>query len=289
MITIDGKQTAEHIYEDLKQKIKDLKENHDTIPGLSIIIVGDKSDSVIYVRMKEKMCHRLGIKSQVVRMPGNSTQQQVIEKVKELNNDSTIHGILIQLPLPKHLNEFDILHTVDINKDVDGFHQTNMYKLFLNQNPPFYPCTPDGCMELLRKHGIKIEGKNAVVIGRSRIVGLPMALMLNHANATVTLCHSKTIDVKSYTQKADIIIVACGKPEFIKKDWIKEGVTIIDVGINRVDYPASKKGYKIVGDVDFNDVKDKVSAITPVPGGVGPMTIAMLMKHAVQSAMNSVM
>ena len=282
MNKIDGKHLSTEIYTDLEKKIKEIKNQYNVVPGLSIVLIGSNADSVIYVNMKKKACKKLGIHSEIVKFSENTKQEKVIKCIDNLNKSNKIHGIIIQLPLPKHLDEFKILSLIDIHKDVDGFHQTNMYKLLLNQSPLFFPCTPDGCLYILKKMEVEISGKNIVLIGTSRIVGLPLALMLMHNEATVTLCHIKTKNIKEHTRNADILIVACGQAEMVKKDWIKKDVIILDVGINRI---MKDNTYKIVGDVDYEDVKDTVSAITPVPGGIGPMTVAMLMKHTVDAVL----
>jgi len=282
MKIINGKLISKDIYSELSAKIKDI----DIIPGLAVILVGDRVDSNTYVRMKEKKCQQLGIYSKVIRFNDTVEESEIINAITDLNNDNSIHGILIQLPLPKHINENNVLSKVCLTKDVDGFHCSNIGNLTLNKQPTFIPCTPKGCIELLKRSEIDIEGKHAVILGRSNIVGLPLSLLLLHENATVTICHSRTKDVKNITQTADILIAACGRMEMVKSDWIKEGCVIIDVGINSKNDATRKRGYRLVGDVDFEDVKDKVGHITPVPGGVGPMTIAMLMSQTVESAVN---
>ena len=282
MKLINGKLISKDIYSELSAKIKDI----DITPGLAVILVGGRVDSNTYVRMKEKKCQQLGIYSKVIRFNDTVEESEIVNAITDLNNDNSIHGILIQLPLPKHINENNVLSKVSLTKDVDGFHCSNIGNLTLNKQPTFIPCTPKGCIELLKRSGIDIEGKHAVILGRSNIVGLPLSLLLLHENATVTICHSRTKDVKNITQTADILIAACGRMEMVKSDWIKEGCVIIDVGINSKNDATRKRGYRLVGDVDFNDVKDKVGHITPVPGGVGPMTIAMLMSQTVESAVN---
>ena len=282
MKIINGKLISKDIYSELSAKIKDI----DITPGLAVILVGGRVDSNTYVRMKEKKCQQLGIYSKVIRFNDTVEESEIVNAITDLNNDNSIHGILIQLPLPKHINENNVLSKVSLTKDVDGFHCSNIGKLTLNKQPTFIPCTPKGCIELLKRSEIDIEGKHAVILGRSNIVGLPLSLLLLHENATVTICHSRTKDVKNITQTADILIAACGRMEMVKSDWIKEGCVIIDVGINSKNDATRKRGYRLVGDVDFDDVKDKVGHITPVPGGVGPMTIAMLMSQTVESAVN---
>ena len=285
MKLINGKLISKNIYSELSSKIRFLKDIN-IIPGLAVILVGDRVDSNTYVRMKEKKCQQLGIYSEVVKFNDTVKETEIVNKITDLNNNNSIHGILIQLPLPKHINENNVLSKVSLTKDVDGFHCSNIGNLTLNKQPTFIPCTPKGCIELLKRSEIDIEGKHAVILGRSNIVGLPLSLLLLHENATVSICHSRTKDIKNITQTADILIAACGRMEMVKSDWIKEGCVIIDVGINSKNDATRKRGYRLVGDVDFEDVKDKVGHITPVPGGVGPMTIAMLMSQTVESAVN---
>jgi 5,10-methylene-tetrahydrofolate dehydrogenase/methenyl tetrahydrofolate cyclohydrolase len=283
MQIINGKDISQKIYESLVVRIDKLKQKS-IVAGLAVILVGSRPDSQTYVRMKRQKCESLGIHSVQYTFDTDVTQEQLISTIQELNVDSKIHGILIQLPLPKHINESAVLNHVSLDKDVDGFHMDNISLLTLNQNPKFVPCTPDGCMYLVKQFIPDITGKNAVVVGRSRIVGLPMALMLLHNNATVTICHSKTKDLPDIIRNADILIAACGQPKMIKSNWIKDDAVVIDVGINSIADPTSEKGYKLVGDVDSDGI-DKINcAITPVQGGVGPMTIAMLMEHCVTSA-----
>ena len=286
MQTIDGKEISQHIYQSLVKRIEILS-THSIIPGLAVILVGSRPDSQTYVKMKRQKCETLGIYSRQYTFEENITQDEIIATIEQLNIDPKIHGILIQLPLPKHINEGEVLNKVVLHKDVDGFHMNNISLLTLNQKPLFVPCTPDGCMKLIKTYLPDITGKHAVVVGRSRIVGLPMALLLLHSNATVTICHSKTVDLPLKIKEADILIAACGQPKMIKSNWIKEGAIVIDVGINSIQDETSAKKYKLVGDVDQNGI-DKINcAITPVPGGVGPMTIAMLMEHCITSAERS--
>lgn len=281
MKIIDGKEVSNFIYLKLKEKIKLLEKR----PCLSVIIVGNRKDSNAYVGMKRKKCIELGINSSILKLSELITQMELLSKIEELNNDNYIDGILVQLPLPDHIDKNLILESIDVEKDVDGFHYSNMGKLAINTNPSFYPCTPLGVIELFKYYNIDLEGKNIVVIGKSNIVGLPLSLLLMHQEATVTVCHIKTKNIKDITRKADILISACGQPQMIKKDWIKDNVDIIDIGISPIKDDTKKKGYRLVGDVDFEDVKEKVNYITPVPGGVGPMTVAMLMKQTVLSSM----
>jgi len=283
MNIIDGKAIAKEIKNDIKNKVNNMQIK----PGLGIIIVGNKKDSHTYVNMKKKACEETGIFNLDIIMPENSLEDEIIECIQTLNKNTKIHGILVQLPLPKHLNQERILSYIDINKDVDGFHPKNMGALALNQtNFYFKPCTPLGCIELIDRYKIQLEGKCVTVVGFSNIVGMPLSLMLAHRGATVSICHIKTPDIKLFTKIADIVIVACGCPALITTEHIKQDAVVIDVGINHIRCDKSKRGFKIVGDVDFNNVKNKVSAITPVPGGVGPMTIAMLLNNTVSAAIN---
>ena len=277
---IKGSEISKQIKEELKQEVARLKEKHNLTPGLATILVGEDEASKVYVGQKEKTCKELGIHSERINLPGNTIEAELLALVEKLNKDSRIHGILVQLPLPKHINETNVLYAIDPKKDVDGFHPVNVGKLMLGE-PDFIPCTPHGIQELLIRSGVKTDGAEAVVVGRSNIVGKPIANMLlqkkKGANATVTICHTGTKDLASHTKRADILIVAAGKPKTITADMVKEGVVVIDVGVNRLETG-------LVGDVDFETVKEKAKAITPVPGGVGPMTIAMLMHNTVQAA-----
>lgn len=272
---LNGKKLSKKILEKLKSNICLLKNK----PGLGLIIVGNRKDSMTYVRMKKKACEKVGIISTIIELPENIKQEDLILEVKKMNNDKMIDGILVQLPLPKHIDENKVLLTIKVDKDVDGFHPVNIGNLVLNKNNPIIACTPKGCIKILEDNNIEIEGKHAVIIGRSNIVGKPLALLLLNKNATVSICHSKTKNINEITKKADILVVACGKAQFVKKEWIKKDCIIIDVGINFIDDNTRKSGKRLVGDVDFNDVIDKVKLITPVPGGVGPMTIAMLLQN----------
>ena len=280
MKILDGKYISNLIYKELRKEIEEFKIK----PGLSVILVGDRPDSLAYVNMKVKKCRELGINSNVIKYSSNDvTDDLLCNKIRVLNKDKSVSGILIQLPLPNHINKGLILSMVSLEKDVDGFHFENMGRLAVNNNPLFTPCTPAGCIEILKRYNIDVTGKKVVVIGKSSIVGLPLSLMLLHLDATVTVVHIKTKNIESETKTADILISACGQAEMIKNNWIKENTIVIDIGINTIPDKTKKKGYKLVGDVDFESVKDSVSYITPVPGGVGPMTIAMLMKHTVES------
>ena len=275
---LEGKVFATQIKESVKAEVEYLTSMHGITPGLVVIIVGENPASKVYVTNKHKACAEVGIYSEVVQMPGTITKEQLLAKITDLNVDSTIHGILLQLPLPDHLKQYEteFLNSIHPDKDVDGFHPINVGKLAIGQEH-LVPCTPCGCIKMLELANIEIAGKHAVIIGRSNIVGKPMANLLLMRNATVTICHSHTVDLSSITRNADILIVAIGKPNFVTKDMVKPGAVVIDVGINRtVDK-------KLVGDVDFEQVKEVASALTPVPGGVGLLTIAMLLSNTVKA------
>ena len=274
---IDGKSIAKELRESLAPRVAALKERGIT-PGLTVIVVGDDPASAIYVRNKERACVKLGMNSQVLRFPAETTQEEILNTVRLLNQDDSVHGILVQLPLPRHIDEQAVLRAIDPDKDVDGFHAMNAGRL-MNGEPGFVACTPKGVMRLLEVSGVELDGKNAVVVGRSNIVGKPMALLLLQKNCTVTIAHSHTKDLTAVTRSADILVVAVGRAGFITGDMIKPGAAVMDVGINRVDG-------KVVGDVDFESAKEVASCITPVPGGVGAMTIAMLMENTVEAAEN---
>jgi methylenetetrahydrofolate dehydrogenase (NADP+)/methenyltetrahydrofolate cyclohydrolase len=285
-LIIDGSAIAEEIREELKSKIAELKSRGVT-PGLAVVLVGEDPASQVYVRMKGKSCEELGLYSETIRLPAEYKEDALLKLIDDLNANPKIHGILVQLPLPDHINETKVLNRISPEKDVDGFHPVNVGRMLIG-DPGFLPCTPHGVQELLVRSGNSPEGKHVVVVGRSNIVGKPVAAILMQkkkgANATVTVCHSRTKDLPSVTRQGDIVIAAMGVPQFIKADMVKEGAVVIDVGVNRVDDPSAKRGYRLVGDVDFEAVKEKASAITPVPGGVGPMTIVMLIKNTVLSA-----
>jgi methylenetetrahydrofolate dehydrogenase (NADP+)/methenyltetrahydrofolate cyclohydrolase len=284
---IDGRKIAEDIINEIRSELPLNK----IVPGLALIIAGNNPSSEIYVNMKAKKCAELGYYSIVERLAENTAEDALLKLIDKYNKDKQVHGILVQLPLPGHINEIKILESVDFKKDVDGFHPVNSGRLVIGEKC-FVPCTPAGIIELLKRYQIDTQGKNVVVIGRSNIVGKPITNLLyqknKFANSTVTICHSATNDIASHTKSADIIIAAIGKPHFLKADMIKDGVVIIDVGINRVEDLNAKKGYRIVGDVDFESCLPKVKMVTPVPGGVGPMTIAMLMKNTLDSALKRV-
>jgi methylenetetrahydrofolate dehydrogenase (NADP+) / methenyltetrahydrofolate cyclohydrolase len=285
---IDGKRIAAEIRNEIKSRVGDLK-NTGIVPGLAFIIVGEDPASKIYVNSKEKSCTELGFFSVVKRLPGETDENDLIRIIKEFNSDTAIHGILVQLPLPKHIDEQKVISAIDYKKDVDGFHPVNLGRLVIGLKS-FIPCTPNGIIELLKRSEIETSGKNAVVIGRSNIVGKPIAnlLLQKNLNCTVSVCHSGTKDITHFTKHADIIILAMGKPNFLTGSMIKDGCTIIDVGINRVEDKSLPKGYRIAGDAEFHSCYEKCSKITPVPGGVGPMTIAMLLKNTLESAENNI-
>ena len=281
---LDGKKVSDNIKKLLEEEVSkfNVNNNINSKPGLGIILVGNRKDSETYVRMKKNACEKIGINNFDVRLPEDISQDELILEIEKMNNNSEIHGILVQLPLPKHINTNIVLNKVKLSKDVDGFHSTNFGNLALKRfDEAILPCTPAGCMEILDYYNYDIKGKHVVVIGKSNIVGLPTSLLCLHREATLSVCHLLTKNIKEITRLADVLIVACGDPKFVKKDYIKEGVIILDVGINNIPDKTKKTGYRIVGDVDFDDVIDKVEAITPVPGGVGPMTIAMLLKNTV--------
>jgi len=274
---IDGKKIAKNIREELKSQINDQKEEG-RVPGLAVVLVGDNPASETYVGMKEKAAVEIGIHSELHDVDSDISQEELLNLVDQLNNDNKIDGILVQLPLPDHIDELSVIEAIDPGKDVDGFHPINTGRLFSGQKDllRFDPCTPLGIIELIERKGIDIEGKNAVIVGRSNIVGKPVAHLLLERNATITVCHSRTKDLKGKTLDADILVAAVGRPNFITGDMVKEGSCVIDVGINRVDG-------ELVGDVEYDTAYERAGAITPVPGGVGPMTIAMLMKNTVKA------
>jgi methylenetetrahydrofolate dehydrogenase (NADP+)/methenyltetrahydrofolate cyclohydrolase len=283
---IDGKQIAAEIREELKAEVAGLKEQG-VVPGLGVILVGEDPASQSYVTAKERACENIGIFSDDNRLPADASQEELLKLVDRMNNDPKINGILVQLPLPKHIDEAAVLLAIDPDKDVDGFHPMNVGKMMVGEKA-FLPCTPNGVVQLLIRSGVETAGAHVVVVGRSNIVGKPVANMLlqkkEGANATVTLCHTRTKDLAFHTRQADIIIAASGWPNTITADMVKEGVVVIDVGVNRVEDASRERGYRLVGDVDFEAVKEKASLITPVPGGVGPMTITMLLFNTVESA-----
>lgn len=284
---ISGTKIAKQIRQELTQEIAQLKDKHNLVPGLATVIVGDDPASQVYVGSKVKTCQALGIYSEKYDLPAETSEQTLLSLIDRLNKDSKIHGILVQLPLPKHINENNILMAIDPKKDVDGFHPVNVGKLMIGE-PDYLPCTPHGIQELLLRTGVETEGAEVVIVGRSNIVGKPVANILLQksagANATVTVCHTRTRDLVAHTRRADILIVAAGgKPRAIIADMVKEGAVVIDVGVHRIGKTAEGKSI-LCGDVDFESVKEKAKAITPVPGGVGPMTIVMLMSNTVKAA-----
>lgn len=282
---IDGKVIAAKVREQVRSGVEKLEAEHGFRPGLATVLVGEDPASATYVRMKQRMCEDLGIRSIGHTLDKDASQEEVEALVAELNADNKVNGILVQLPLPDHLDEEAVLNKIDLTKDVDGFHPVNIGRLAMKgRDPLFIPCTPYGVMVMLEESGVKISGAEAVVVGRSNIVGLPVAMLLQKANATVTICHSRTRDLAAHTREADILIAAIGRAEMITGDMVKPGAAVIDVGINRVDDPEAKRGYRLVGDVEFESAKEVAGAITPVPGGVGPMTIAMLMRNTLHAA-----
>ncbi|CAA0176858.1 bifunctional methylenetetrahydrofolate dehydrogenase/methenyltetrahydrofolate cyclohydrolase FolD [Tenacibaculum maritimum] len=282
MVLLDGKKTAANIKEEIALEVAELKRMNQKTPHLAAVIVGDDGASLTYVNAKVKACERVGFESTLIRLPKETTEEELLNEIAILNVNKEIDGFIVQLPLPKHINEQKIIMAIDPTKDVDGFHPTNVGKMTLNL-PTFISATPFGILELLDRYHIETSGKNVVVIGRSHIVGSPMSILLSQkrkiGNATVTITHSRTQNLEAITQQADIIIAALGIPEFLKGNMVKKGATIIDVGITRIADTSKKSGYRLVGDVDFKGVSLKASFITPVPGGVGPMTIAMLLKN----------
>jgi methylenetetrahydrofolate dehydrogenase (NADP+)/methenyltetrahydrofolate cyclohydrolase len=283
---ISGTEIAKQIREELQAEIARLKEEHNLVPGLATVLVGEDPASQVYVGAKERTSQALGLYSERHDLPADTGEEELLALVDKLNKDPKIHGILVQLPLPKHINETKVLYAIDPKKDVDGFHPVNLGKLMIGE-PDYLPCTPHGIQQLLVRSGVEIEGAEVVVVGRSNIVGKPIANILlqkkEGANATVTVCHTRTRNISLHTQRADIIIVAAGKPKAVTADMVREGVVVIDVGVNRIGKTAEGKAI-LVGDVDFDAVKEKAKAITPVPGGVGPMTITMLMLNTVKAA-----
>jgi len=287
---IDGRAIAEKVYVDLRREIAELKAKGVT-PGLAVILIGDNPASRAYVRSKNKICRELGLHSVKLELPASTTQTELLRRVKELNLDCSIHGILVQSPPPEHIDEAAIVRALDPRKDVDGFHPENVAKLVLDDPSGFVPCTPLGVQRLLTETKVEIDGAHVVVLGRSMIVGKPLALLLmqknQNGNATVTVVHSRSRDLAEIIRSADIVVAAIGRAEFVKADQVRDGAVVIDVGINRVEDSGSARGYRLVGDVAFDEVSKKASAITPVPGGVGPMTIAMLMANTLKACRQS--
>ena len=284
---INGKEVSEKVLEQIKQEVSELKQTGKKIPHLAAVLVGDNPASMAYVNSKIKTCERVGVTSSLINFETDVTEETLLSKLEELNNNTDIDGYIVQLPLPKHISEQKIIEAIKPSKDVDGFHPVNVGKLVLNL-PTYISATPYGIIQLLEYYKIPTQGKHCVVIGRSNIVGSPMSILMakntQYANCTVTLCHSKTENIKQYTLAADIIIAAIGKPNFVTADMVKQGATVIDVGINRIASPDTKSGYKLVGDVAFDEVAPKCGYITPVPGGVGLMTIASLLKNTLLAA-----
>jgi 5,10-methylene-tetrahydrofolate dehydrogenase/methenyl tetrahydrofolate cyclohydrolase len=289
-IILDGKAIAARVQEEVASAVKEMQEKHGVTPGLAAVIVGENPASQMYVKMKRNRCAEAGIESFGYELPADISQQELENLIDQLNNDPKVHGILLQLPLPDHLDDQAVLQKISLDKDVDGFHPLNIGRLAMKgREPEFIPATPYGCMVLLQEAeklvpGFKIAGSNAVVLGRSNIVGMPMSLLLVKANATVSVVHSKTKDIPAMLSDADIVVGAMGRPEMIKGVWLKEGAVVIDVATVKVDDPTNSKGYVWKGDIEFESAKERVAAITPVPGGVGPMTIAMLLKNTLRGA-----
>jgi len=294
---IDGKEISQVIRNELLAQVNELKAATGVVPGLAVVLIGERRDSATYVRMKKKACEETGIASFGFDLPVTVTQQELLNLIGELNGRVDVHGILVQLPIPEHLDEKTILSAINPEKDVDGLHPLNVAKLMIGsthagtkiswafEDLDFHvSCTPQGCIELLDRSGVEISGKRAVVLGRSNIVGLPVAMLLMRRDATVTIVHSRTADIASVVREADIVIAAIGRANFVQADWLKPGCAVIDVGINSVDDASKKSGYRLVGDVDFDSAKLVAGKITPVPGGVGPMTIAMLLRNTVNSS-----
>jgi len=283
---LDGREISLEIRAEIKADIERLKQEQNLVPGLAVVLVGDNPASLSYVRSKGKACEELGMYSLQVDLPADASTAEVVEAVERLNRDDSVHGILVQLPLPGQ-DEEQVLNAIDPNKDVDGLHPVNLGRL-VRQEECFWPCTPHGIVQILSRSGIETAGKHVVVVGRSTLVGRPIALLLGYkaegANATVTLCHTGTHDLGYFTRQADIVIAAAGFPQGIKADMVREGAVVIDVGINQIDAPERERGWRLVGDVDYKEVRKKASAITPVPNGVGPMTIALLLYNTVWSA-----
>uniref|UniRef100_A0A0G4FB29 Uncharacterized protein n=1 Tax=Chromera velia CCMP2878 TaxID=1169474 RepID=A0A0G4FB29_9ALVE len=286
---IDGKAIAQTIRTEIKEQVDKIIGEHgaEQKPKLAVVLVGDRKDSATYVGMKEKACAECGIESVLIRMPAEVTQEDVQAKVKELNADDSVDGILVQLPLPSHMKEKEVVQFIDAGKDVDGLHPLNMGHLALrDHNPLFKPCTAQGCVELLKRSGVDLNGKDVTVVGRSNIVGMPVSLLLQKENATVTMCHSRTKDLPGKCRQADIVVAAIGKTQFVKGNWMEEGAIMIDVGINSIEDKSKKSGYRLVGDCDYDTCKEKCSLITPVPGGVGPMTVAILMENTLKGRLH---
>lgn len=288
---LDGKELAETMREEMKVEVRELKEKHGLTPGLAVVLVGEDPASVSYVTGKRRACAEMGIYSREENHPADMAEEDLLALIGELNSDPKVHGILVQVPLPKHLDERKVLYAIDPAKDVDGFHPFNVGEMMIGEDT-FLPCTPHGVQQMLVRYGIQTASRHVVIVGRSNLVGRPLSNMLSqkasHADATVTLCHSRTPDIGKYTRQADIVIAAIGRPNTITADMVSEGAVVIDVGVTRVEDSTRKRGYRLAGDVDFEAVKEKASAITPVPGGVGPLTITMLLHNTIKAAMKSI-
>ena len=282
---IDGKAVAARRRESVAAGVREL-ERQGIVPGLSVVLVGDDPASAVYVRNKAKACEEVGMRGETIRMPASASQHDLLRVVERLNEDNDVHGILVQMPLPEQIDAAAIIRCIDPSKDVDGFHPMNVGRMLIGERDAFVPCTPAGVMVLLREYEVQTAGAECVVVGRSSIVGKPMTALLMQpgADATVTVCHSRSRNIADHTRRADIVVAAVGRPGLIRGDMIKPGAVVIDVGINRVDDPSDKRGYRLAGDVDFTSVREVASLITPVPGGVGPMTIAMLLDNTLRAA-----
>jgi len=287
MTLIDGKKIAEKIKDEIAAEVKAIKEREEKVPHLAAILVGEDAASQTYVGSKTKACHEVGFDSSTYRLPADVSEKELLETVRFINNDPDIDGLIVQLPLPKHIDNHKVIEAIAPHKDVDGFHPVNVGRMTIGL-PAYVSATPNGVLEMLKRSGIRTSGKNCVVLGRSNIVGKPMSILMARnsepGNATVTVCHSKTSDLSSITSRADILIVAMGQPEFVTADMVQEGAVVIDVGIHRVESSTSKTGYRLTGDVKFDEVAKKASYITPVPGGVGPMTIVSLLLNTLKAA-----
>ena len=285
-VLLDGRATSKTIKEEIAEEVKKLSANGTKIPHLAAVLIGDDGASLTYVNAKVRDCERVGFNSTLIQRPADTTEEEVLKIVDDLNNNADIDGYIVQLPLPKHIDEQKVMLAIDPMKDVDGFHPENVGRMALSLDT-YLPATPNGIVEMLRRYDIETEGKNCVVIGRSHIVGLPMSILLaqnnNPGNCTVTIAHSRTKDMKSLAAKADILVVAVGKPHFLTADMVKEGAVVVDVGIHRIEDASKKNGFRLIGDVKFDEVSPKCSAITPVPGGVGPMTIASLLMNTLKA------
>ncbi|MGA9531401.1 MAG: bifunctional methylenetetrahydrofolate dehydrogenase/methenyltetrahydrofolate cyclohydrolase FolD [Anaerolineales bacterium] len=285
---IDGKAIAASIREEIAEAVAARVESGKSRPGLATVLVGDDPASHSYVRSKRKACEQVGIESFHHELPADTPQSEVMALVEELNQDERVNGILVQLPLPDGLDEEAVLRLVDVEKDVDGFHPLNLGRLAQKGRDPYFtPCTPAGIIELLKRAGAELSGARAVVLGRSNIVGMPVSLLLVKENATITICHSRTKDLPDIVREADVLVAAIGRPEMVRGDWIKPGAVVIDVGVNRVDDDSRERGYRLVGDVAYDEAMEVAAAVTPVPGGVGPMTITMLLRNTLKAAERS--